>query len=254
MNQFNYLLHLTCCFLLLNFPVGSQEHGESQQADPHERSLPTTLDDRLVARVKELMGQGSISDFTSLVRIFASKGIDDRNAASLLFHSVACSDDIYILILAKEGVFDINAVDEAGNSAFANIFSIPSVTGRERLNRLELLLDLGYRIRDGEFLVLSAGYNAVEFFNYADNLKDFDFNADVVYSGTTPLISAIRFGSLEAVRALLSRGADPMFKDSSGKSALDYLEDNWPKNNIPHLSLDRIRERQELIRKAVQGK
>lgn len=240
------------CLVVWVIPSTSQESSKSLQPDPHQRFLPKTLDERLIARAIELIDQGKIEEFIGLARLFSSKGIEEKKITPLFFHSVASSDDVYLLILAKEGLLNINASDEAGNSAFASIFSVPEVTGRERLARLELLLDLKYNIREDEFLVLSAGYNAVEFFNYADSLEGFDFNADIVYSGTTPLIAAIKFGSLEAVKALLARGADPKFKDDYGKSAIDYTDKEWPESNISHLSLNRILERQNLIREAVR--
>lgn len=43
-------------------------------------------------------------------------------------------------------------------------------------------------------------------------------------SGKTPLMCAVRSGAVEVVELLLNRGANRALKDSTGKTALDYLE------------------------------
>lgn len=249
-------LFILAASILLIAQGGAQDAagGNVGGDDPHKRVVPKTLDGRLLANLRRMMEEEKVSEFISLMQYLSRKGIDKSEAAPLFFSSVSSPDDIYLLLLLKENLVDVNAVDSKGFSAFGHLFFIPDDREGDRRERLELLIELGYKVPIPEFLVVSSANNSVGILNFVEKMGRDDVSPNVRFRGTTPLIAAIKSGSLEAVNALLIRGADPDFEDESGKSAKDYLGEEWPKNNIPHLSLESIRKRQDLIREAVRKK
>lgn len=59
---------------------------------------------------------------------------------------------------------------------------------------------------------------------------DVNYQCDSVFDshfGSTPLIEAARFGSMDTVECLLSYGANVSLKDKDGSTALDYVQKDY---------------------------
>ncbi len=194
------------------------------------------------------------TEFIALVNLLRSTGLKSDLSMEVLSKAVAHPDSLYLLVLLKAGLMDVNARDRHKNSVGLYIFQLPVKRGREQLERLRLLVQCGYKPQLAEMLVEAAIRNSTEMVRELDEISGGKLDVNVSSFGTTPLIEAIKAGSQECVHTLLARNAHIQARDSNGKTAVDYAKEDLPFPNKPGLSPEEKNAVRVAIRKAVLEK
>lgn len=190
-------------------------------------SAGEALDYQLARELISLLAANNRQEFLVLLAIIDAKQSTRKAYMDVMFRAAAHSDNLFLLALLKSGLVDIN-------SETADGFSIGScaleVHERDdfphRLRRLQLLFDLGYKPRAAELLVQAAVKNCPEVINEVDERLGGRLDVNEQFLGTTPLIAAVKHGSVQCVTMLLARKADPMTSDRDGKTAINYADLN----------------------------
>ncbi|MBO4412939.1 MAG: ankyrin repeat domain-containing protein [Clostridia bacterium] len=166
-----------------------------------------------------------------LVKILLDAGIPANIIAKyketpLFFACKQCNDEILDILYfySKHNKMDINAKNKDGLTALM-LCSIE----KQRQECLLKLIKFGAKINEVDNLGKNAFMYAAE--NNFDACLDIllkhtpDFEKMINIqdkNGVSPLMILAKKGNREALRVLISRGANPFFLDKNGKSAIDY--------------------------------
>jgi hypothetical protein len=201
-----------------------------------------------------MLDDNNRAEFISLVHFLRSTGSKTDIYIDLLFKAAKHPDPLYLLVLIKAGIVDVNAQNEDKGSVGACVFSVPVERGTERRDRLRLLIQCGYRPQLPALLVEAATHNATEIVLELEKISGGTFDVNVSSFGTTPLIAAVKAGSRECVGMLIARNADLNAKDNQGKSAADYAQQDWPIPDNLRLSIQGINSARSEIRRLLSEK
>jgi hypothetical protein len=190
-------------------------------------SAGEALDYEIARELNSLLAANQRLEFLALLAIIDAKQATRKVYEDVMSRAVAHSDSLFLLALLKSGLVDINSESEDGYSIGSCALEVPEKGDfPHRLRRLQLLFDLGYKPRAAELLVQAAVKNCPEVINEVDDRLGGRLDVNEQFLGTTPLIAAVKYGSVQCVTMLLARQADPMMKDRDGKTAINYAELN----------------------------
>jgi Ankyrin repeats (many copies) len=203
--------------------------------------IQETVDAHLCRNLYWMLDDNNRAEFISLVNFLHSTGSKSDLYVDVLFKAAAHPDPLYLLVLIKAGLVDVNLHNEHGYSVGVCVFSVPLKRRTEPRDRLRLLMQCGYKPKLPELLVEAATHNSTEIVLELEKIFtgkiDGKLEVNVSNSGTTPLIEAVKAGSMECVGIFIARNADLYARDSQGKTAVDYAKQDWPIPSNPRLPL-----------------
>jgi hypothetical protein len=192
------------------------------------------------------------TEFIALADFLRSTRSKNDFYINVLFQAAAHPDPLYLLVLIKAGLVDVNAYNKEGFSVGSCVFDMTYKDGTEQIERLRLLKQCGYKPRFPELLVEAAINDSTSIILALEEFEGQELKVNVTYSGTTPLIEAMKSGASEFIGMLVSRDADISVRDKHGKTALDYLNDpSWLSQKNPKISDDAINLKRVMIRKLI---
>lgn len=228
------------------FAAPPKPFGESA---PEAMSAVEALDYKLARELTSLLNDNNRQEFLALLTFVSTKQPTRKAYIEVMFRAAAHPDSLFLLALLKSGVVSVNDETEDGFSLGSSALEVPEKDDfPHRLRRLQLLFDVGYKSRTGELLVQAAVKNCPEVINELDERLGDKMDVNAQFSGTTPLIAAVKHGSAQCVSMLLARQADPRVRDSDGKSASDYAAQDLPATNKD----EALRSRMLTIRRLIQ--
>lgn len=216
---------------------------------PVAMSAAEALDYKLARELTLLLNGNSRQEFLALLTLVSTKQPTRKAYTDVMFRAAAHPDSLFLLALLKSGLVTVNDETENGFSLGSSALDVPEKDDfPHRLRRLQLLFDVGYKARTGELLVQAAVKNCPEVINELDERLGDKIDVNAQFSGTTPLIAAVKHGSAQCVSMLLARKADPRARDSDGKTAIDYVAQDLPAANKD----EDLRSRMLTIRRLIQ--
>eukprot|EP00930_Biecheleria_cincta_P100303 TRINITY_DN91937_c0_g1_i1.p1 TRINITY_DN91937_c0_g1~~TRINITY_DN91937_c0_g1_i1.p1 ORF type:complete len:279 (+),score=47.02 TRINITY_DN91937_c0_g1_i1:50-886(+) len=184
-------------------PEDSPSSGATSTVDCRPESAPPLpAQARIAARKGDANGLHIFT--TSLKRSIS--GLDEEGR-TLLFHAVGCRDD------------DPEEPQSLGH--------LSSLVARARRLRSALRLD-SKSARSKRTTMSGQLGETSDMVRYLVETHEADLNFQVKACGTTPLMEAVRFGNLRAVKTLLELGADISLRNTRGQTALDIANTKLP--------------------------
>lgn len=216
---------------------------------PVAMSAAEALDYKLARELTSLLNGSDRKGFLALLTFVSTKQPTRKAYTEVMFRAAAHPDSLFLLALLKSGLVSVNDETEDGFSLGSSALEVPEKADfPHRLRRLQLLIEVGYKARTSELLVQAAVKNCPEVINELDERLGDKLDVNAQFAGTTPLIAAVKHGSVQCVSMLLARKADPRVRDKVGKAAIEYVAEELPAANKD----EALRSRMLSIRKLIQ--
>jgi ankyrin repeat protein len=175
--------------------------------------------------------------YLSIIKKLIAKGIDieqaDKYSGQTPLISAAYKEKTDVVKLLLENEANIHAVDSRGNTAFLH------AAWKGNVDLMKLLLEKGADPEHRNLLNWNALMQSIV--EGHENAFDFLLGIGSAFEyhekekGAMPLMIAAWKGSLPIVKKLLEKGASPLEKDSSGKTVIDYAQENYNPELIDYL-------------------
>jgi ankyrin repeat protein len=168
---------------------------------------------------------GHLSIIKKLIEKGANIEQTDKYSRQTPLISAAYKEKTDVVKLLLESGANIHAVDSRGNTAFLH------AAWKGNLGIMKLLLEKGADPEHRNSLNWNALMQAIvegheEAFDFLLALGS-AFEYHEKEKGATPLMIAAWKGSLPIVKKLLEKGANPLEKDSAGKTVIDYAQETY---------------------------
>ena len=185
-----------------------------------------------------------LSENVEGVSILLNAGASIDNRSDYLHDAIEVNNVNIVKLLVNRGI-DVNQIakEENGTYYYEGRSPLSLAVFKENAEIVKFLLLHDADVNMDEEPIL---YTAV---NWYDSYKKSSFNIirfildagadiDVRYSGSTPLITAIKKGYMDVVKLLIGYGADVNYADKKGKKPLYYAINSSKKNEIIKLLVD----------------
>lgn len=185
-----------------------------------------------------------LSENVEGVSILLNAGASIDNRSDYLHDAIEVNNVNIVKLLVNRGI-DVNQIakEENGTYYYEGRSPLSLAVFKENAEIVKFLLLHDADVNMDEEPIL---YTAV---NWYDSYKKSSFNIirlildagadiDVRYSGSTPLITAIKKGYMDVVKLLIEYGADVNYADKKGKKPLYYAINSSKKNEIIKLLVD----------------
>ena len=185
-----------------------------------------------------------LSENVEGVSILLNAGASIDNRSDYLHDAIEVNNVNIVKLLVNRGI-DVNQIakEENGTYYYEGRSPLSLAVFKENAEIVKFLLLHDADVNMDEEPILYTAVNWYDSykkssFNIIRLILDAGANIDVRYSGSTPLITAIKKGYMDVVKLLIGYGADVNYADKKGKKPLYYAINSSKKNEIIKLLVD----------------
>ena len=185
-----------------------------------------------------------LSENVEGVSILLNAGASIDNRSDYLHDAIEVNNVNIVKLLVNRGI-DVNQIakEENGTYYYEGRSPLSLAVFKENAEIVKFLLLHDADVNMDEEPILYTAVNWYDSykkssFNIIRLILDAGANIDVRYSGSTPLITAIKKGYMDVVKLLIGYGADVNYADKKGKKPLYYAINYSKKNEIIKLLVD----------------